>query len=185
MAVVAQGGGDMTIPAELQAVFDSDAPGDEKMARLMQVLCDVLACDRCLLFLRDPDTRKTRCTHGYEIDPGFAFDRPDEGWVPHPESIETDDPMFAEAMHNPEALFIEDIETAPSDLVNAEYERENFKHRALIHAPLQHGGKLYGVLEPCTMEEPRVWSERDREITAWTMKRLTPIAMDYIAANCR
>jgi len=175
----------MTIPAELQDVFEAQTSDDETMARLMRVLCDALDCDRCLLFLRDPETRKTRCTHGHETEPRFAFDRPDEGWAPHPETIETDDPMFAEAMHNPEALYIEDIETAPSDLVNAAYEREHFKHRALIHAPLQHDGKLYGVLEPCTMEEPRTWSARDREITAWTMKRLTPIAMRYIAANCR
>jgi len=175
----------MTIPAKLRDVFASDATDDAKMTRLMEVLCDVLDCDRCLLFLRDPATRKTRCTHGYHTDPAFAFDRPDQGWVPHPPSIETDDPMFAEAMRNPDALFIEDIETAPSDLVNAAYEREHFKHRALIHAPLQHDGKLYGVLEPCTMTEPRAWSEADREITAWTIKQLTPIAMDYIAANCR
>ena len=175
----------MTIPAELQAVFDNNTSGDEKMARLMQVLCGVLDCDRCLLFLRDPIARKSRCTHGWETDPGFAFDRPDEGWSEEPTTLEADDPMFAEAVKNPEALFIEDIETAPSTLVNAEYERENFKHRALVHAPLQHDGKLYGVLEPCTMEEPKVWSERDREVTAWTMKKLTPIAMEYIAANCR
>lgn len=185
MAARVKGDADMTIPAKLRAVFDSSASGDDKMARLMEVLCDVLACDRCLLFLRDPETRKTRCTHGYETDPGFAFDRPDEGWVAHPTTIETDDPMFAEALRNPEALFIEDIETAPSELVNAEYERKHFKHRALIHAPLRHDGKLFGVLEPCTMEEPRVWSADDREVTAWTMKQLTPIAMDYIAANCR
>ena len=175
----------MTIPAELEAVFAGDASGDEKMTRLMQVLCDALDCDRCLLFLRDPDTRKARCTHGWETDPGFAFDRPDDGWAEEPANLESEDPMFAEAMHNPEALFIEDIETASPDLVNAEYEREVFKHRALIHAPLRHGDKVYGILEPCTMVEPKAWSDQDREITAWTMKQLTPIAMDYIAANCR
>ncbi len=175
----------MTIPAELEAVFAGDASGDEKMTKLMQELCDALNCDRCLLFLRDPDTRKGRCTHGWETDPGFAFDRPDDGWADEPANLEAEDPMFAEAMHNPEALFIEDIETAPPDLVNAEYEREVFKHRALVHAPLRHGDKVYGILEPCTMVEPKAWSEQDREITAWTMKQLTPIAIDYIAANCR
>ena len=37
-----------------------------------------------------------------------------------------DDPMFAEALRNPEALYIEDVEAASPELLSAEYELENF-----------------------------------------------------------
>ena len=174
----------MAVPAELKAVFEADTADDAKMGDLMKVLCDVLDCDRCLLFLRDPDSRKSRCTHGYETDPSYALDRPDDGWATEPENLVSDDPMFAEAMHNPEALYIDNIETASPDLVNAAYEREHFKHQALVHAPLQQDGKLYGILEPCTIAAPRQWTDADRETIAWTMEQLTPIAVAYVAANC-
>jgi hypothetical protein len=55
----------------------------------------------------------------------------------------------------------------------------------LVHAPLYHDGLMYGVLEPCVMEVPRVWSAADREIVAMVQTRIAAMVATYVAENCR
>ncbi len=178
-----EGGEGMT--DELKALLESDAAPDELLGALMPALSKALLCDRCVLFLRDPHTRKSRATHAWARLPEFALARDEAGWVVEPESLPTEDPMFGEALGSPEALYIEDVTTADPALVNAEYELEHFKHRALVHAPIYHDGLMYGILEPCVIVAPRVWSAADRETVAIVQQRIAPAVAVYVAENCR
>ena len=108
---------------ELQALLDSQATPDELLAKLMPILGAALGCDRCMLFLRDPHSRLARATHAWQRKPAYALARADRGWQEEPASLVEDDPMFAEALRNPVALFIQDVETADPALVNSAYER--------------------------------------------------------------
>ena len=170
---------------ELLALLESGAAPDALLGDLVRVLGRALGCDRCVLFLRDPHTRRARATHAWQSRPDYALARTDHGWREEPPSLVDDDPMFAEALRNPAALFIEDVTTADAALVNGPYELENFRHRALVHAPLYHHGLMYGILEPCVMTEPRTWSPADRAIIATVQERIAPVAAAYVAQNCR
>lgn len=167
------------------ALLDGRTEADEALANLMPAVGRALKCDRCVLFLREPMSRRSRATHAWQRRPEYALARPDRGWQLESPSLPDIDPMFAEALRNPEALFIEDVMTANSSLLNRDYELEHFGHRALVHAPLHHDGLLYGVLEPCVMAAPRCWSVAEREFVARLQARLAPLAVAYVARHCR
>jgi GAF domain-containing protein len=170
------------VSAKLQELFRSARDHDKLFAALMPEISRELDCGRCLLFLRDPDSWQSACTHGWWDRPEHGFGR-DKSWRKQSQELAMKDPMFAEALHNPVALFIDDIETADPKLVNRDYEAREFKHRALIHAPLFHKGKCYGILEPCVFGRARAWSKRDREVTAWLQERMGAPAAEYVAAH--
>ncbi|MEO0802097.1 MAG: GAF domain-containing protein [Cyanobacteria bacterium J06642_2] len=151
------------LPVALQAVFEQNHAPDALFVALMPAVVDALQCDRCFLFLRDPQRQLTRITHGYSRYPR----RPtmvQTRWNRDSPDLNAKDPLTASAYRSPEAHFIEDIETAAPGTLNLTLERSVFGHRALVHAPIYHQAMFYGVLEPCMFDVPRVWTERDREI---------------------
>lgn len=173
------------MPDDLHTLLNSDATPDKLLGDLMQVVCNALDCDRCVLYLRDPHTRLSGATHAWERKPEYALSRDNYDWQEEPPSLVEDDPMFAEALRSPVALFIEDVTNADPSLVNREYELKYFRHRALVHAPLYHEELMYGIFEPSVMEAPRAWSSFDREIIAMIQARIAPVAARYVARNCQ
>jgi len=167
---------------ELQTLLADTRNLPRLFEALMPAIARKLKCGRCLLFLRDPDSWQSACTHGWWDKPAHAFPR-DNSWRKQSPELPKTDPMFAAALRNPEALYIEDIDTADPKLVNRDYEAREFSHRALIHAPLFHAGKCYGILEPCVFDEPRIWSRQDRDATSWLQGRMGPLAAAYVAAH--
>ncbi len=154
---------------------------------LMEAFGNALGCDRCLLFLRDPTTTRNSMTHSWLRLPEFAYKRGinNSEWPEMSPTLLEDDPMFAEALRNPLALYIEDIEKAPPELLSWEYELEHFGHRALIHAPIYLDGEMFGILEPCTFgTQTRKWSYEDRRLTELVQSKVGPIAADYVRRNC-
>jgi hypothetical protein len=67
--------------------------------------------------------------------------------------------------------------------VNLEFEQRIFLHQALIHAPIYHEGKFYGILEPSVFGHPREWSTQDRAMTEWMQDKLGPIVAEYVATH--
>lgn len=171
---------DQNLIALLDGWDDHDRPFDA----LMAVLGKSLDCDRCLLFLRQPSTGLSRMTHAWSRKPEFDLVRKDRGWQPESPNLVADDPMFAEALRNPNALYIDDIKTADPALVNEAFERENFGHRALIHAPIYHDHQMYGILEPCVFAVPRRWTDRDRNTVEFVQDKIAPLVARYVAQEC-
>jgi len=170
------------VPHEIGELFERSQAPSALLDALMPGLCRALDCPRCLLFLRDPERRLSCLTHSWWDKPEHAFSGP-TAWFEEPESLASDDPLFGEALRNPKAIFVDDIERAGPQVLNLEYERREFRHRGLIHAPIYHHGRLVGILEPCVFDAPRLWSAEDRALTAWLQQRLGPIAAAYVAAH--
>lgn len=170
------------IPAEIVALFADTSDPDRLFEALMPAYARALACHRCLLFPRHPETWMSCCSHGWWDKPEHAFPR-DRIWRRQPRSLASEDPLFGEALRNPEALYIEDIETAGPAVLDLDYERRDFGHRALIHAPLFHEGRCWGILEPCVFDAPRAWTAGDRALTAWLQQRLAPRVVAYVTRN--
>lgn len=172
------------IPPELASLPGSKLPLERLLAALIEQSGIALECDRTLLFLRDPESTLSKMTHEWCRKPEYALERPRSEWTPQPPSLPKDDPMYGEALHNPVALYIEDVRTSGPEVLNREYEERIFKHRALVHAPIYADGKMYGIYEPCVFEEPRTWSADDKALTEWLQKTLSPLAVRYVAENC-
>jgi len=156
---------------------------DERLTAVMQVLCQVWNCERCFLCLRDPDASLTRITHSYCSRPDREnLLEPD--WVLEDAAILTD-PLMVLAFQSPEAVYVEDVETADASTINLAYEQQVFKNRALIHAPIYAQERLYGILEPCLFDQPRIWTEFDRWITVQMQQRLAPLVVQYLQQEQR
>lgn len=149
------------------------------LPELMQAIAQYLKCDRCFLYLRDPKTKLGRVpfcwTQSSDVPTVY-----DENWKPEPESLPNEDPMFAAALATKPSIFVEDVNTAGADVLSAEFEQENFGHRALIHGHLCHENQLWGVLQPCLMNEPRHWTEEERSTFSRIVEEITPIAVRYV-----
>ena len=170
-----------TLPPQLETIFSTEKEPEALFTALMPALCEVLRCDRCFLYLRDPNTKQGRITHCYATSSEWEdMTRPD--WEEEGE-IAAKDPLMAIAFRTPEAVFVEDIETAGPAIVNLPFERDVYKHRALIHAPIYCQGQLCGILEPCVFNQPRVWTEGDRAVTALVQEKLAPAVNDYLNSN--
>lgn len=141
-----------------------------------------LQCDRCFLYLRHPATRLGKvpycwCRHD---DIPIVLDN---HWKPEPANLPNEDPMFAAALQCAPSIFVEDVETTNPDILDRTFEQANFGHRALVHAHLCHEGQLWGVLQPCRFNHPRVWTTRDRDLIATATAALLPFAIAYTQAE--
>jgi GAF domain-containing protein len=170
---------------DVLAILERKSTPDEMLTALMPALARALDCERCIMFLRDPKTNRGRAVHRWASKPAFALQREDRGWQPNPPNLADDDPMYAEALVNPEALYIDDIETAGPAILDLDYERKYFGHRALVHAPVYHEGEMYGVLEPSSMVKPRKWSAADKALIAAVQKKLGPIVAAFVREDAK
>lgn len=169
------------LPEALENILTINGEHSAIFTALLPVLGEVLKCDRCFLYLRHPHTRIGRTPYCWVRSPKYP-DVSTKDWVKEPESLPKEDPLFAAALKTEASIFIEDVETASPEIVNRNFEKENFGHRALVHAHLCQAGMLWGVLQPCIFEKPRIWSECDRFVIAQVTKKITPLAVTYVNA---
>lgn len=170
---------DIALPGTVQSVFNKYSEPDALFSALLPILGQVLKCDRCFLYLRDPETKLSKITHCWRSNP----DIPDIGnpeWELELASLPQEDPMFAAALRTDPSIYVEDVETADPTVLNKEFERQSFGHRALIHAHLCHNGQLWGVLQPSIFGRSHVWSDSDRDVVAQLETKLVPSVMEYV-----
>ena len=151
---------------------------DQRLTLIMQVLCQVWQCERCFLCLRDPDSSLTRITHSHCTRPDHSS-LLESDWVLEDAAVLTD-PLMVLAFQSPDAVYVEDVETADAATINLAYEQQVFKSRALIHIPLYSQRRLYGILEPCVFDQPRVWTKADRWVAMQMQQRLEPLVIEYL-----
>lgn len=167
------------LPPVLESILSSAGDPEEIFALLLPALGRTLRCDRCFLYLRDPETSMGRVAYCWISSPAYPtiFD-PD--WKPEPATLSQEDPLFAAALRAEASIYIEDVETADPSLLNQEFEQHNFGHRALIHAHLVWQGQLWGILQPAIFGQPRVWADFDHTVISQVEKRLAPLAATYV-----
>lgn len=173
----------MTKSAPIEAIekiFSNKEP-NVVFAALLPTLGEMLQCDRCFLYLRCPYTsfgKVVYCWRRSSQYPDIAITE----WTKEPKSLSLEDPMFAAAVRAEESLFIEDVETANPEVVNLAFEQKHFGHRALIHAHLRFDNLLWGILQPCVFDRPRVWTAFNRSTIALVTEKMTPLAVSYVKA---
>lgn len=165
------------LPAALTQVFEQFTEPEALLTALMPALGEILPCDRCFLYLRNPVQNQGIITHCWSRD-GHAAAWMGADWLEDPAAPQ--DPLMTIALRMPVAVFVEDIETADSEVVDRAYERETFRHRALVHAPIYHHDALIGILECSIIDQPRVWTERDRHLIAHLQTRLVVPTAAYL-----
>ncbi len=171
-----------TLIGQLSEVSPHSQNWARGMDDLLATLGQRLQCDRVFLYLRCPDSQLGRvpfCWRSRSSVPQIY----DLEWKPEPSSLADEDPMFAAALKAQPSIFVEDVETASPRVLNRDFERATFGHRALIHAHLCSGQKLWGILQACVFGAPREWSQSDRYLIEQAVTGLTPLALEYVQAH--
>jgi GAF domain-containing protein len=170
---------DYNFPLVLEKILATDSEPDAVFSALLPALCEILECDRCFLYLRNPHNNIGKIAYCWLRSPQYP-DVSDSEWKEEPESLPKEDPLFAAALRTEPSIFVEDVETASPEVVNLAFERENFGHRALVHAHLGQDGVLWGILQPCVFGKPRLWNEFDHFVITQVTEKITPLAIAYV-----
>lgn len=169
------------LPDNIASIFQETSDPDAVLTALMPAVVDALQCDRCFMFIRDPQRQRTRITHGYSREARWPT-MVQTGWSRESSNLNSKDPLTLSAYQSPEAKFIDDIETAPPGTLDIQLERSVFGHRALVHAPIYNDGEFYGILEPCVFDVSRRWAARDRELIQNLQRVLGSWIVRYLQA---
>ncbi|MEG3922061.1 GAF domain-containing protein [Microcoleus sp. T3_A4] len=173
---------DQILPPVLDKILSDTKTPDDVFSALVPALGEVLNCDRVFLYLRHPETQRGRVPYCWRRNSNFP-EIGDAEWKKEPESLGEEDPLFAAALRTEPSIFVEDVETANPEVVNKDFEAKEFGHRALIHAHLCADGLLWGVLQPCMFDRPRVWTDFDRQVIAAVTEKISPLAVAYVTAS--
>jgi GAF domain-containing protein len=167
------------IPNPIALVITNSLTSEAMFTALMPAIGELFKCDRCFLYLRNPQTRLGKIPFCWRRNSAIP-EIYNENWNLEPESLTSKDPMFAAALRRSPTIFIEDINTTSDRILSRQFERENFGHRALIHAHLCHDDQLWGVLQPCVFDRPRKWTQAERQTIKQIVKLIVPIAVEYV-----
>lgn len=173
---------EQALPDVLETILATSSESDAVFSALLPALCEVLQCDRCFLYLRNPHTSIGRTPYCWLRSPQYP-DVSTTEWVKEPESLPKEDPLFAAALRTDPSVFVEDVETADPSVVNKSFEQREFGHRALVHAHLCQDGHMWGILQPCVFGQPRVWTEEEHSIITALTEKLAPLAVAYVQSN--
>lgn len=172
----------MALPTVLEQILAASSDPETVFCALMPAVGDLLQCERCFLYLRNPLTKFGKAAFCWRRSDDIP-DLSEVSWKQEPTSLPSEDPLFAAALRTEPSIFVEDVETANPEVVNLAFEQENFGHRALIHAHLCQDGELWGILQPCIFGKPRIWTQQDRYIITQLEKKILPLAVTYVKAN--
>jgi GAF domain-containing protein len=167
------------LPVSVAQIFARNQAPEALFTALMSALGESLDCDRCFLYLRDPETRMGRVPFCW-IRNASVPRVYDEDWKAEPESLLLEDPMFAAALKTSPSITVNDIETASPEVLNRQFEQKSFGHRALIHAHLSYENRLWGVLQPCVFNSPKYWSDEEQQLVDRVASLITPHAVHYV-----
>ncbi|MBW4564687.1 MAG: GAF domain-containing protein [Mojavia pulchra JT2-VF2] len=163
----------------VQSILEKNSDPDAIFTAILPVVGEVLQCDRCFLYLRNPQTKFGQIGYCWRRNQDIPDMREPE-WKLEPAWLPQVDPLFAAALQTAPSIYVEDVETASPEVLNKDFEREHFGHRALIHAHLCQDQQLWGILQPCVFGQQRTWSESDRTFITQLENKLAPLAVAYV-----
>lgn len=158
-----------------------DRPAEAILGETVRLVGEALHADRCFLCIRNPATRQSRIAFVWRRDESVPDVRPEYlEWVDET-PLPAQDPLYAAALAGRPSVYVADIQTAPPDVLNRDFEARTFGHRALIHAHVVENSELWGILQPCMFDSPRAWTSTDRAFIESLLPRLVPVIRAYVA----
>ena len=170
---------------DIESILESQTKSDRILAEITQAIALLLQADRCFLYVRDPKTRYGQAAFCYCRNPEVPDVSSNKWELEQPDKLEAKDPMFAAALHCKPSIYVEDVETADPNVVNRDFEAQEFGHRALIHGHLCQNGQLWGIWQPCIFNSPRTWTSEDKQIMETIVTKATPLIEQYVSANIK
>lgn len=159
-------------------LFQTDVQPETVINRVLRAVGTQLQADRCFLYIRDPAAGKGRIAFCWRKDD--TIPNPIHDWQVDTDELPAEDPLIRAALADKPSVFVDDVETAPAEVLNRDFEHKTFGHRALIHAHITENGRLWGILQPCVFGQPRHWTDADRTFILALLPELLPVIKAYV-----
>ena len=167
-----------TPAAELQAALATVQLAAERLQHALDLIGPLLRADRCFLYVRDPQRGRGRIALVWRLDEAVPDPRHD--WQDDTGDLPKEDPLFRAALATRPSVYVDDVTEAGPDVLNQEFERRTFGHRALVHAHIVENGRLWGILQPCVFGHPHHWTAAEREYLDAATPLLLPVVQEYM-----
>jgi GAF domain-containing protein len=161
----------------LQALLRVGAPPDQ-LQHALDFIGPFLRADRCFLYVRDPAQARGRIAFVWRLDEAVPDPRHD--WQDDTGELPRQDPLFRAALAARPSVFVDDVTEAGPEVLNQDFERTTFGHRALVHAHITEHGQLWGILQPCIFGHPRHWTPAERDFLDAAVPLLLPVVQAYM-----
>jgi GAF domain-containing protein len=158
---------------------NSSIPPAERLQQAIAAVGQYLDADRCFLYVRDPARGRGRIALVWRRDESVPDPR--TAWFDDTIDLPKRDPMFRAALNARPSDYVEDVETAGPEVLNREFEREMFGHRALIHAHVVEGPTMWAILQPAMFGRTRSWTAAERAYIEAALPRFLPVVQAYMA----
>lgn len=172
------------LSATIEKLIEAGHTPAHTLNQVVQIVGTALDADRCFLYVRQPDRGRGRTAFCWRRNPQI----PDKNtiqpnWQPDTEELPTEDPLIRAGLSMKPSVYVDDVERAGPEVLNQQFERETFGHRALIHAHIQEGNQLWGILQPCMFGRARHWTEEEKAQIEAILPRLQPVIAAYVAVD--
>jgi len=167
--------------SELQTALATDTPPEARLQAALDLIGPEVRADRCFLYVRDPAKAKGRIALVWRLDEAVPDPRHD--WQTDTGDLPKEDPLFRAALAGQPSIYVADVTEAGPDVLNQEFERRTFGHRALVHAHIVENGQLWGILQPCVFGHPRHWTAAERAYLDGAVPLLLPVVQAYMAGQ--
>jgi GAF domain-containing protein len=164
--------------SELELALKAEALPAEALQHALELVGQHLRADRCFLYVRDPEQGRGRIALVWRLDEAVPDPRHD--WQTDTGDLPKEDPLFRAALAAQPSVFVDDVTEAGPEVLNQEFERRTFGHRALVHAHIAEGGQLWGILQPCVFGHPRHWTAAEREYVEGAVPLFLPVVQAYM-----
>ena len=164
--------------AELRAALAAEASPEARLQAALDLAGPHLRADRCFLYVRNPARERGRIALVWRLDE--AVPDPRHPWQDDTGDLPQEDPLFRAALACRPSVFVADVSEASPEVLNQEFERKTFGHRALVHAHITENGQLWGILQPCVFGHPRHWTAAERAYLDKAVQLLRPVVQAYM-----
>jgi GAF domain-containing protein len=163
---------------ELANVLATSASPEERLQQALELVGSHLRADRCFLYVRNPAQGRGRIAFVWRLDEAVPDPRHD--WQDDTCDLPKEDPLFRAALAAQPSVYVDDVLQAGPDVLNQEFERRTFGHRALVHAHITENVHLWGILQPCVFGHPRHWTPAERDYLEAATLLFLPVIQAYI-----
>ena len=173
------------LPAPLDNIFADTQDLSVFFDRLMAAMVELLHCDRCYLYLRDPQFLWYKIPHCHCSDSNITNLKELEKQT-EPIYLAETNPLFAAAKNCESPIFIENMDEVIANSKNSNFWQQNHQEqKALLQVHLCLDNNLWGIIQASQFNRPRPWTKFDRNLISQIVDRITPLVSVYARRELR
>lgn len=181
----------INLPQPLSSLFSSNNFCNESQEAttifnsLMVAMVELLQCDRCLLYLRDPLLKMGQILHCHCVHPEIPNLQDSKPYL-EPVYLAAKNPLFAAALQCERNIFLNRIDSVSFNQSDFDFFQKKYEgQQSLIQAHICSQNELWGIFQASQFKRPRPWTKFDRDLTTTIVDKITPLATMHVKRKLR